>query len=311
MTDGELDEAERTLAQLEEHVGGPHVQLRALRLQVPAKDAAGARQAFEALVAQAGRPAVRRHQGGRGHDRGRVRGGRGRGGRGGRRHGQPPAPVARLYRRAGGGPRRLVVPRPTADAGQARRGRPRGAVRGRSMPSASPAHRGAAARAAPAVRRRDPGDAPRVGQGGRRAGRASATTRPRPPGRPTGRRASRTSRGCSTRWSPRPPAARPDRRGPSGRGLRLDLPAEDPTTPDFRVWLAFEEALEGRPDRAEQLLDERRRGRPGRRPADPARFHAIARSRFNDRGGPAFAEARERGPKCDSPVRPQSTPTRT
>ena len=35
----------------------------------------------------------------------------------------------------------------------------------------------------------------------------------------------------------------------------LDLPAEDTTTDDFRVWLAFEEAIEGRPDRADRLLD--------------------------------------------------------
>ena len=35
----------------------------------------------------------------------------------------------------------------------------------------------------------------------------------------------------------------------------LDLPGEDTTTDDFRVWLAFEEAVEGRADRAERLLD--------------------------------------------------------
>jgi hypothetical protein len=34
----------------------------------------------------------------------------------------------------------------------------------------------------------------------------------------------------------------------------LELPGEDPTTDDFRVWLAFEAALEGRPDRATGLL---------------------------------------------------------
>jgi hypothetical protein len=73
----------------------------------------------------------------------------------------------------------------------------------------------------------------------------------------------------------------------------LDLPAEDPTTPDFRVWLAFEEAMEGRTDRAEGLL------------ADideddlddvPRILHAlsIALVTVQRNGRPAFAEARDK-----------------
>src|SRR5262249_31170185 len=51
-TDNELDEAERTVAWLEEHVGGPHVQLRALRLKCAQKDREGAAGAFRMLIVQ-------------------------------------------------------------------------------------------------------------------------------------------------------------------------------------------------------------------------------------------------------------------
>ncbi|HEX3151383.1 MAG TPA: tetratricopeptide repeat protein [Gemmataceae bacterium] len=56
MTDGELDEAERTLARLEEHVGGPHVQFRTIRMRTARRDVEGARLAFEGLLRHADAP---------------------------------------------------------------------------------------------------------------------------------------------------------------------------------------------------------------------------------------------------------------
>ena len=74
----------------------------------------------------------------------------------------------------------------------------------------------------------------------------------------------------------------------------LDLPGEDPTSIDFRVWLAFEEAIEGRPDKAEGLLidvdDEE---------LDdvPRILHSLTRGLIDvqRKGRPAFVEARDRG----------------
>ena len=74
----------------------------------------------------------------------------------------------------------------------------------------------------------------------------------------------------------------------------LDLPADDPTTTDFRVWLAFEEAIEGRTDRAQQLLSQ----------VDEDDLDDVPRILFafttglvavRQKGRAAFAEARERG----------------
>jgi tetratricopeptide (TPR) repeat protein len=50
LADNELGEAERTLEILEKNVGGPHVQLRSLRLKCERKDREGAHSVFAALV---------------------------------------------------------------------------------------------------------------------------------------------------------------------------------------------------------------------------------------------------------------------
>jgi predicted Zn-dependent protease len=52
LTDGELDEAERVLARLEEHVGGTHVQLRALRLKCARGDREDAARVFRDIITQ-------------------------------------------------------------------------------------------------------------------------------------------------------------------------------------------------------------------------------------------------------------------
>jgi Flp pilus assembly protein TadD len=74
----------------------------------------------------------------------------------------------------------------------------------------------------------------------------------------------------------------------------IDLPAEDPTTTDFRVWLAFEAALEGRPDRAERLLAD-----TDEDDLDdvPRVLHAltVALVSVQRKGRQAFVGARDRG----------------
>jgi len=50
LVDEEIEEAERVLARLEEHVGGPHVHLRSIRLKSKKADGEGASEAFRALL---------------------------------------------------------------------------------------------------------------------------------------------------------------------------------------------------------------------------------------------------------------------
>ena len=57
VADNEVAEAERTLALLEEHVGGPHILLRTIRIRCLKNDPAGARTAFDALLNTADAPA--------------------------------------------------------------------------------------------------------------------------------------------------------------------------------------------------------------------------------------------------------------
>lgn len=52
MTDGELEDAGRTLAKLEEHVGGPHVAMRSIRYHCASKELDQATASFEHLLSQ-------------------------------------------------------------------------------------------------------------------------------------------------------------------------------------------------------------------------------------------------------------------
>jgi hypothetical protein len=74
----------------------------------------------------------------------------------------------------------------------------------------------------------------------------------------------------------------------------IGLPAEDPTTTDFRVWMAFEEALDGRADQAERHLTD-----VDEEDLDdvPRVLHALTLALLSvqRKGRSLFAEARERG----------------
>ena len=291
MTDGELDDAERTLPRLEEHVGGPHVQLRALRLRTARKDAEGARQAFDALLQQADVPpfvvtkaAAAMTEGGYGAAADEViaeaieR--------------EPTAAVARLYVDRGAargdwdfldrlpeliergeGGREVLYAAVDALGSPIHRGRLHDLL-DRFGDEVRETHRGWAKAAASLVGVKDFVAAVTW----------AADWEARRPDEP---------------WMIHPVAVALRQVGRIDEARRvavyaLDLPAEDPTTTDFRVWLAFEEAIEGRPDRSEKLL------------ADvdeddlddvPLILHALIVSLMSvqRKGREAFAGARNRG----------------
>ena len=291
MADGELEEAERVLAKLEEHVGGPHVQLRALRLRAARKDPAGAREAFEAVLDQADVPAfvvskaaAAMTDAGYGAAADAViadaveR--------------QPTAPIARLYVdrgaargdwtfldrlptlvKRGEGGREVLYAAVDALGAPAHRSRLHELLR-RFGDEVRETHRGWAKAAGALVGAGDYAE----------AATWTADWQVRKPDEP---------------WMLHPVAIALRQLGRVEEARRVtvyavDLPAEDPTTTDFRVWLAFEEALEGRPDRAERLLAD-----TDEDDLDdvPRILHALtlALVSVQRKGRAAFVEARDRG----------------
>lgn len=291
MTDGELDEAERTLVRLEEHVGGPHVRLRALRLRAALKDAAGAREAFAAILEQPDAPAfvvtkaaAAMSEAGYGMAADAVIAAA--------VENSPTAAVARLYvdRGAASGDWAFLDRLPSI----VKRGEGGREVLYAAVDAlGSPAHRvklhGVLARFGEEIRETHRGWAKAagalVGAGDHEAAAAWASDwHTRKPDEP---------------WMLHPVAMalRHLRRTDEARRATvyaLDLPAEDPTTTDFRVWLAFEEALEGRTDRAQQLLAQIDEDDLDDVPRILLAF-TIGLVSVQQKGRAAFADARERG----------------
>lgn len=292
MTDRELDDAEKVLARLEEHVGGPHVQLRALRLKCARQDRDGARQAFAALVGQADVPpfvvtkaAQVMSEAGFGADvdeavEEAVEGG-------------ASAAVARLFveratvrddwsfldrlpalvRADEEGGREILYATVDALAGPAHRGRLHHLLR-RHGDAVRETHRGWSKAAAALVSARDY----------EAAVTWAADWETRRPDEP---------------WMLHPLTVALRQLGRPDEAYRvasytLDLPGEDPTTDDFRVWVGFEAALEGRTDQAEGLL-----GQVDAEELDdiPQVLHALARAlvRVQRGGRQEFAAARDQG----------------
>jgi hypothetical protein len=291
MGDGDLDEAQRILAKLEEHVGGPHVQLRAVKLRAARKDREGAREAFEALVREADTPpfvvskaAAALAEAGYGADVDEVVAKA--------VEGNPPAAVARLFvERASGrgdwsfldrlpalvqkgdGGREILYAAIDALGGPAHRARLHEVLR-RFGDAVRETHRGWAKAASALV--------------GAREFAAAATWA-----------ADWEARKPDEPWMVHPLAVALRHLGRPQEAARvaayaLDLPAEDTSTDDFRVWLAFEEALNGRTDAADRLLAE-----VDDEELDdvPRILSAFARTllQVQRQGRSAFAEARDRG----------------
>jgi tetratricopeptide (TPR) repeat protein len=251
LADNELDEAERTVARLEEHVGGPHVQLRSLRLKCVRQDRDAAAAVFRALIAQVDVPpfviskaaAAMEEAGYDAEVDAAV---------GEAVDGEPSQAVARLFverasarsdwsflerlpqlLKRGEGGREVLYATIDALAGPAHRGRLHDLLR-QYGDEIRQSHRGWA-----------------------KATGALASIRDH-----------ETAVTWATDWQDRKPDE-PWMLHPLSIAFRqlgrfeeayqvavyvLDLQTEDTTTDDFRVWLAFEEALDGRADRAERTL---------------------------------------------------------
>lgn len=251
MTDGELDEAERTVAKLEEHVGGPHVRLRTLRLRAARKDCDGAREAFDSILQQTDVPAfVVTKAAAAMTDAGFSSAADAVIAEAVERN--PTAGVARLYvdRGAARGDWTFLERLPSLvkreDAG-------REVLYAAVDALGSPGHRGRLhellARFGDEIRETHRGWAKAagalVGAGDYEAAASWA--------------ADWQDRKSDEAWMLHPVAVAFRHLGRIDEARRvttyaLGLPAEDPTTTDFRVWMAFEEALDGRPDQAERLL---------------------------------------------------------
>jgi tetratricopeptide (TPR) repeat protein len=251
LADDELDEAERTVARLEEHVGGPHVQLRSLRLKCLRKDREGAAAVFRSLIAQSDVPpfviskaaAAMEEAGfdaavdtavGEAVD------------------GEPIQAVARLFvERAGArndwsflerlpqllkrgeGGREVLYATIDALAGPAHRGRLHDLL-GQYGDEIRQSHRGWAKAIGSLVSVRDYETAVTW----------AGDWKERKPDEP---------------WMLHPLSIALRQLGRFQEAYQvavyvLGLEAEDTTTDDFRVWLAFEETLDGRADRAERTL---------------------------------------------------------
>jgi tetratricopeptide (TPR) repeat protein len=290
MTDGELDDAERTLAKLEEHVGGPHVRLRTLRLRAARKDSDGAREAFDSILQQSDVPAfVVTKAAAAMTEAGFASAADSVIAEAVERN--PTAAVARLFvdRGAARGDWTFLDRLPSlvkrGDAG-------REVLYAAVDALGAPGHRGRLhellARFGDEIRETHRGWAKAagalVGAGDYEAAASwAADWQARKPDEP---------------WMLHPVAVafRHICRTDEARRVTvyaLGLPAEDPTTIDFRVWMAFEEALDGRADQGERLL------------ADideddlddvPRILQALAMALFavQRKGRLAFADARER-----------------
>jgi tetratricopeptide (TPR) repeat protein len=291
VADGEIDEAERVLARLEEHVGGAHVQLRAIRLRAARNDPDGARRGFEALVAQADAPSFVVSKAATAMAEA------------GYAAAVDEVVAAAVRSEAGPAVARLYVDRAAARGDWSYLDRMaelvKGGEGGREVLYAAldvlgaPAHRG---RLHELLRQH--GEVVReTHRGWAKAAAALAGTGDYP---------------AAATWAADWEARRPDEPWmlhPVVRALRqlgrwddarraagyaLGLPADDPSSDDFRVWLAFEEALAGRPDQADRFLaavDE------DELDDVPRILHALVVSllQVQRRGRAAFVEARDRG----------------
>jgi tetratricopeptide (TPR) repeat protein len=291
LVDGEWDEAERTLARLEEHVGGPHVQLRGLRLKCLRKDRDGARQVFQALIKQGDVPpfvvtkaATAMVEAGYAVDVDTaVNEAIG---------GNVVPPVARLFveRAVGRGDWSFLDKLPELL---------KGGAGGREVLYAA-----VDTLAAPAQRSRLHEVLAQFGDEIRQTHRgwakaAGALTSVRDYAAAATWAADWEARKPDEPWMLHPVAFALRQLGRAADAQRvttyaLGLAVEDAATTDFRVWAAFEEALDGRADRAEGLLD-------GVDEDDlddvPRVIYAFTRSLITvqTRGAPAFVEAREQG----------------
>ncbi|HVK08822.1 MAG TPA: hypothetical protein VM597_08615, partial [Gemmataceae bacterium] len=287
LADNETTEAERTLALLQEHVGGPHILLRTIRMRCLKKDPAGARSAFEELLTTADAPpfvvtkaAATLSEAGYGDvidDL--VRGAIGP---------DTPGHVARLYveratgrgdwsfvDQVGGGKTGPEVLYAVVDAlaAPAHRSRLHSFI-GAHGDRLRETHRGWGKVA--------------VALGAARDFDAvvswAADWEKRKPDEP---------------WMLHPLAVALRQLGRPEQAHRVcvyasELPGEDTTTPDFRGWMAFEEAVAGRTDRAAELIED-----VDAEDLDdvPHILWEFTRGLIDvqRRGRPAFAEARARG----------------
>ena len=291
VTDDELNEADRTLARLEEHVGGPHVQLRALRLKCLRKDREGAKSAFRALISEPDAPpfvitkaASAMTDAGYAADvddavAAEI-------------DGSLSPPVARLFveRAAGRGDWSFLQKLPTLiTRGEGGRELLYSTVDALASPSQRSRLHDVLDRFGDEIRQTHRGWAKAAGALMSVRDYAAVATwcadwETRKPDEP---------------WMLHPMALALRQLGRPADAHRvvkyaLGLPVEDAATPDFRVWAAFEEALDGYRDRAESLLE-------GVDEEDlddvPRVLYAFTRSMIavQRTGGTAFPEARERG----------------
>jgi cellulose synthase operon protein C len=291
VSDQEYDEAERTLARLEEHVGGAHVQLRSIRIKCVRKDREAAAQVFQSLIRDVEVPpfvinkaATAMTDAGYTAD-------------------VDAAVEAAMTSDATPAVARLYVDRAVArgdwsfldrlsewtELGEAGR-----EILYASVDAlASPVHRTRLHRVIQGygdeIRKTHRGWAKVAGAlvGVRDFPAAAVWT------------ADWDARKPDEPWMLHPVATAFRQIGNTAEATRvaayaLDLPSEDPTSIDFRVWMAFEEAIEGRPDKAEGLLidvdDEE---------LDdvPRILYSLTRGLIDvqRKGRPAFVEARDRG----------------
>ncbi|HKB06190.1 MAG TPA: hypothetical protein VKD90_28600 [Gemmataceae bacterium] len=291
LTDGEPEDAERTLARLEEHVGGAHVLLRALRLRCTRGDREGARDAFTRLAGQADLPhfvatkaAAAMSDAGFAADADEI--------------------VAQAVLTDGGASvARLYVERASALGDWSFLERLPALVK-RGDTGREVLYAAVDAFGLPAHRSRLHDLLRRFGDEVRQTHRGWAKA--------TGALVSARDYSAAATWAADWEKRKPDEPWmlhPFVVALRqlgrpveahravayaLGLPTDDATTSDFRVWAAFEEALEGRTDRAESLLA----------PLDDEELDDVPRVLFalastlvkvQRKGRPVFATARELG----------------
>lgn len=291
VSDDELDEADRTLARLEEHVGGPHVQLRALRLRCLRKDREGAKSAFRTLIAEVDAPpfvitkaASAMTDAGYASDVDEAVAAE--------IEGALSPPVARLFveRAAGRADWSFLERLPVLiQRGEGGREVLYSTVDALAAPSQRARLHDVLERFGDQIRQTQRGWAKAAGALMSVRDYAAVATWC----------ADWESRKPDEPWMLHPLAlslrqlGRPADANPVVK-YALGLAVEDAATPDFRVWAAFEEAIAGYPDRAESLLD-------GVEDEDlddvPRVLCAFTRSliALRRKGATAFTEARERG----------------
>jgi len=294
VNDGELEDADRTLARLEEHVGGPHVQLRAIRLKCLRKDREGAKQTFRALSVEEDAPpfvvakaAAAMSEAGYGAD-------------------VDEAVAAAIEQGASASVAQLFVERASGRGDWSFLDKLPSLVK-RGDSGREVLYAAVDALAAPAQRSRLHDVLGRFGDEIRQshhgwAKAASALVSVRDYSAAATWSSDWEARKPDEPWMLHPLVVALRQLGRPAEAHRvaayaLELPGEDASTADFRVWAAFEEALQSRPGRAESLLN----GVDQEDLDDILRIlHAFARSlvMVQKNGAPAFAEARDRGRKA-------------